>query len=133
MWQQIDIDVPSSGIRSSPMPSRGIRAWSCGVSFGKISPSGDLRPLILGRRSARAEGVTSGVRFVRTARSASIKQSTSERQTSIYDQSIWGACLLGSASCEIGADRHRRMTAVSALDPFETLLWELTSSCQSWM
>src|SRR6266849_7778521 len=46
---------------------------------------------------AHAEGVASGVRFVRAACSASIKQSTSGRQTSIYDQSIWGepACLAG--------------------------------------
>ena len=32
------------------------------------------------------------------------------------------------ASCQIGADRHRRMTAVGALDAFQTLLWELDVS-----
>jgi len=32
------------------------------------------------------------------------------------------------ASGRIGADRHRRMTAVDAPDAFQTLLWELDLS-----
>ena len=77
---------------------------------------------------ARAEGVASDVRFVRAACSASIKQSTSGRKTSIYDQSIWDDLPAWLASCQIGADRQRRMTAAGALDAFQTLLWELDVS-----
>jgi len=94
----IDIDVPSSGFRSGSNPllrRTGVVLWS--FLWTNLS-LGDLRPPIFGHRSAlRAEGVASGVRFVRAACSASIKQSTSGRQTSIFDQSIWGepACLAG--------------------------------------
>jgi hypothetical protein len=59
--------------------------------FGKLAPAD-----FWAQERARAERVASGVRFVRAACNASIKQSTSGRQTSIYDQSILsGAWLLG--------------------------------------
>jgi len=57
---------------------------------------GDLRPLIFGRRSSLVPKALRPARFVRAACRASIEQSTSGRQTSICDQSIFGgAWLLG--------------------------------------
>src|SRR5260370_1010198 len=82
-WLQSTVAAYGRGFVESPLDKS---------LLGRLAPAD-----FWAQERARAEGVASGVRFVRAACSASIKQSTSGRQTSIYDQSIWGepACLAG--------------------------------------
>ena len=70
-----------------------------------------------------AEGVASGVRFVRAA-ALQLSRVPAEGKPQFMTNPSGGSLPAWLASCQIGADRHRRMTAVGALDAFQTLLWE---------
>ena len=107
---KIDIDVPSSGFRSGSNPRlrhTGVVLWS--FPWTNLS-LGDLRPLIFGRRSALVrKALRPACALSARPAALSIKQSTSGRQTSIYDQPIWEEpALLGWSPARSGQDDSSR-------------------------